>query len=76
MTNETNKEQLYYAKIKGWELISAGDAEEYWSYNIYEQGFEIGLQSGSGYLLTRLTKEEWNKSGINDTNADFEKVEE
>lgn len=69
---EVEREPLYYAKIKGWEL---SDLNIYWNAfvergSVFPQG-----KTQVGIYTTKLTKEEWNELGINDTNADFEEVE-
>lgn len=69
---EVEKEPLYYAKIKGWEL-SKGNI--YWNANVREKSLFIQGKSQVGIFKTKLTKYEWNELGINDTNADFEEVE-
>ncbi|PMC80459.1 hypothetical protein CJ191_01235 [Aerococcus viridans] len=66
---EVEKEPLYYAKIKGWEL-SKGNI--YWNANVREKSLFIQGKSQVGIFKTKLTKYEWNELGINDTNADFE----
>lgn len=67
------EQPLCFAKVKGWELI--GTLEEYWNYNNRDKDFEIGCQEGNEYCDSYMTKEEWARLGINDTNADFEEVE-
>jgi len=71
------QDALYYAKIKGWELTDV--ESEFWNYRLiiadpmpprlYTGGKEDGF-----FVRTKMTIEEWNKVGINNTNADFEKV--
>lgn len=68
------EEPKFYAKLKGWELLKKGD--RYWNYDTEYDHF---LPSNNGYCsgyTTMATKSEWNELGINDTNADFEEVEE
>lgn len=63
---EVEQEPLYYAKIKGWE-------DEYF----YGFGEKFRTPKVTRPCAFRLTKEVWNDElGINDINADFEKVEE
>lgn len=71
---EVEQEPLYYAKIKGWDYLAPSQC--FWSY-IPEYGeYIVGSKVHSSFHLTELTMEEWNELGINDTNADFEKVEQ
>ena len=75
---EVEQEPLYYAKIKGWELASSRSV--FWNYrHIIERPIlsklYVGGKEGVGSFKTKMTKEEWNKVGINDTNADFEEAE-
>ena len=75
MKNETEG-LLYYALIKGHELIP-GDTRRYW--NLDTNNNEIFLSDRDtvyGWKLTQMSKSEWNKLGINDSNADFVRVEE
>ena len=76
---EVEQEPLYYAKIKGWELATT--TITFWNYrHIIERPIlsklYVGGKEGVDSFKTKMTKEEWNKVGINDTNADFEKVEQ
>ena len=69
---------LYYAKIKGWELTKGESV--FWNYRLpiadpmpprlYTSGKEDGF-----FVKNKMTIEEWNEVGINNTNADFEVVE-
>lgn len=68
---EIEQEPRYYAKIKGWE-ISEGNI--YWDAIVKERSVFPQDKSQVGVRKTKLTKEVWNKLGINDTNADFEEV--
>ena len=69
------KEPLYYAKIKGHELVS--DSEDgYWNVGGKELCIDNKWNDYSGYKTTKLTKCEWGKFGIDDSNADFLKVED
>lgn len=71
---EIGQEPLYYAKIKGWDYLAPSQC--FWSY-IPEYGeYIVGSKVHSSFHLTELTMKEWNELGINDTNADFEKVEQ
>ena len=76
---EVEPEPLYYAKIKGWELATT--TITFWNYrHIIERPIlsklYVGGKEGVDSFKTKMTKEEWNKVGINDTNADFEVVSE
>ena len=72
------KEQLYFAKIKGHENISSDD--KYWNYCITDESLDIGDNKVHADVLAEYvlnaTKDEWENLGINDDNADFIKVEE
>ena len=71
---------LYYAKIKGWELTEGESV--FWNYRlIITNTMPYRLYTGDkeeeeglSFFRTKMTIEEWNKVGINDTNADFERV--
>ena len=64
------EEPLYYALIKGHELIDTGRV--YWDYNKSDNSVFINeLYSLPDNFSTELSKEDWNKLGINDSNADF-----
>ena len=68
------EEPRYYAKIKGWELCS--DNYYYWQFYAEEKELFADYKYESELYKTIFTKSEWNKLGINDTNADFEKAED
>ena len=75
---EIEQEPLYYAKIKGWELASSRSA--FWNYrSIIESPIlsklYVGGKESVDSFKTKMTIEQWNKIGINDTNADFVEVE-
>lgn len=66
---------LYCALIKGHELLDSDGF--YWIYDKYEESvFLSKLYSLHGNFLTEMSKEEWNELGINDSNADFVRVEQ
>lgn len=66
---------LYCALIKGHELLDTD--RFYWIYDKHEKSvFVSKLYSLHGNFLTEMSKSRWNKLGINDTNADFVKVDE
>ena len=69
------KEPLYYAKIKGWELATSKNT--FWNYrHIVERPILSKLYISSNESIESFyTIERWNELGINDTNADFEEVE-
>jgi len=74
---EIEKEPLYYARIKGWELTE--DEYVFWNYNLLVtspmvHGLYTGNKEEGFFAKTKMTIEQWNKLGINDTNADFEEV--
>lgn len=73
------EQPLYYAKIKGWELATSKSV--FWNYRyIVERPIlsklSVGGKVSTDSFKTKMTIEQWNKIGINDTNADFEKVED
>ena len=72
------KEQPYFAKIKGHENISSDD--KYWNYCITDESLDIGDNKVHADVLAEYvlnaTKDEWGNLGINDDNADFVEVEE
>ena len=70
---EVEKEPLHYAKIKGWEHI--GTSSYYFGYDEDNDSLEITYLESNYHFAFSLTKTHWNKIGINDTNADFERVE-
>lgn len=74
---EVEKEPLYYAKVKGWELTSSGCV--FWNYYPTIESpllprICISNKEEDVFARTKMTIEEWNEIGINDTNADFEEV--
>lgn len=72
---EVEEEPLYHALIKGHELIDS--AKSYWYFNKAVDGvFISNVYNKYHTLLWEMTKAEWNKLGINESNADFVKVEE
>lgn len=76
---EVEEETLYYALIKGHELVNdEGEwSTKYW--NLWVSGgcvFPADRLADYDDFLTTMSKEEWSECGINDTNADFVKVEE
>ena len=76
---EVEQEPLYYAKIKGWELATT--TITFWNYRHSIESpmlskLYVGGKEGVDSFKTKMTIEQWNKIGINDTNADFEVVSE
>ena len=72
------EEPLYYALIKGHELIADEDAWacNYWNLSVLDgRVFPSDESSKDGLYLTKMSKEDWNELGINDSNADFVKVD-
>lgn len=72
---EIKQEPLYYAKIKGWELIKREIDEVYWNLADGDLFVSDNGELVTGEHHTKLTKQQWNELGVNDTNADFEEVE-
>jgi hypothetical protein len=70
------EEPLYYAKIKGWELIKREIDEVYWNLGDGDLFVSDNGELATDEHHTKLTKQQWNELGINDTNADFDKVEQ
>ena len=71
------QDALYYAKIKGWELTEG--ERVFWKYrliitNISPSRLYTGDKEDGFFDITKMTIEEWNKVGINNTNADFDKA--
>lgn len=69
---EVEQEPLYYAKVKGWELL---EVNHHWIYIKESKDFSVANVKFATDEMSKMTKEEWNKIGINDTNADFEEAE-
>lgn len=68
------KEQKYYALIKGHELMTDEGIWDcrYWNLSTSDGVvFPSDRFSQDSRFLTKMSKEDWNKCGINDTNADF-----
>ena len=65
---------LYRALIKGHELIDS--AKSYWYFNKSVDGvFISNVYNTYHNFLWEMTKAEWNKVVINDSNADFIEME-
>ena len=68
------KESLYHALIKGHDVSNSDDI--YWNYDKYDNDvFVSRLYPSHDNFLTEMSKLEWIKLGINDSNADFVKVD-
>src|SRR5574344_1973814 len=63
-------EPLYYALIKGHEL--SNNEFKYWSCNAYNSGdLFISSKHPKAKCINRMTKNNWDKFGINSSNANF-----
>ena len=72
---EIEQEPSYYARMKGSNLVM-DDIYTYWRKALGVSKLGLGCKQHEDVLVkTKMTKEEWNELGINDTNADFEEVE-
>lgn len=73
---EVEVEPLYQALIKGHELM--GDTAKYWAHNKYDlEDLFISYETrDDSPIVVKNTKKHWNELGINDSNADFVKVDE
>lgn len=72
---KVEEEPLYRALIKGHELVN--DYYIYWNCDKYDDDvFVSRLYPPHDNSTTELSKSEWNELGIDDSNADFVKVEE
>ena len=75
---EVEEEPLYRALVKWHEFVEdEGDLTcKYWKFDTYDGNvFRSNLFTKYGRYLTEMSKSEWNELGINDSNADFVKVE-
>ena len=73
------EESLYYALVKGHELVTdEGDiACKYWNLRVPTGDvFPSNRYSRRGEFVVKMSKSEWNELGINDSNADFVEVAE
>ena len=65
---------LYQALIKGHELTDSYDV--YWNYDKFDDNvFVTRLHPLHDNFITEMSKSEWNDLGINNSNADFIRVE-
>lgn len=69
---EVKSEPFYYAKIKGWEHV--GTSSYFFGYDEENDSLEITYFDSNYRFAFLLTKEHWNKLGIDDSNADFEEA--
>lgn len=78
--HRTDRKPFYYALIKGHEMMIDKDAVDSMFWNV--DTLSNDMFPGSRYsdidsrYIASLPIEEWNKLGINESNADFIKVEE
>ena len=74
LTGEYEEEPLYHALIKGHDVSSSCDI--YWNYDKYDDDvFVSRLYPTHDNFLTEMSKSQWNELGINDSNADFVRVD-
>ena len=76
---EVEEESLYYALVKGHELVTdEGDiACKYWNLRVPTGDvLPSNRYSRRGEFVVKMSKSEWNELGINDSNADFVEVAE
>ena len=73
---EVEEEPLYYALIKGNELLDG--VAKYWAHNKYDlEDLFISYETrDDSPIVVKNTKKHWNDLSINDSNADFVRVEE
>lgn len=77
--HEVKEEPVYYALVKGHELVTdEGDiACKYWNLRLPTGDvLPSNRYSRQGEFVVKMSKAEWNKLGINDSNADFVEVAE
>ena len=79
LKNLVEEEPLYYALVKGHELVTdEGDiACKYWNLRVPTGDvLPSNRYSRRGEFVVKMSKSEWNELGINDSNADFVEVTE
>jgi hypothetical protein len=67
------EEPKYYAKIKGWENVTANHYN--WAYFTEQETVGISGGKDTKYQKLKFNLDEWANLGITDDNADFEEVE-
>ena len=73
------EESLYHALVKGHELMVDDDTltSKYWNFDTFNGDlFPSNRFTESGRFLIEMSQSEWNKIGINDSNAEFVRVGE
>lgn len=76
---KVEEEPLYYALIKGHEMMTdKGDwTFKYWKFDTSNGDvFPSHRFTQNGNFLIEMSKVEWSKLGVNNSNADFVKVNE
>ena len=72
---EVEEEPSYRALVKGHELLNSGKI--YWIHNKNTDNMFVSiLHLPNNDYLAEMSKEAWNELGIDDSNADFVRVEE
>ena len=71
---EVEEEPLYYAMVKGHELLDG--VAKYWAHNKYDlEDLFISYETrDDSPIVVKNTKNHWDDLGINDSNADFVRV--
>ena len=69
-------EPLYYAMVKGHELLD--DVAKYWAHNKYDlEDLFISYETrDDSPIVVKNTKNHWDDLGINDSNANFIKTKD
>src|SRR5574344_1361014 len=62
------EKEAFYALIKGWEK---SHGTPHWAYHGTQGGFTINYHTGYPEVIVKMTKDEWNELGIDDSNAIF-----
>ena len=75
MKKDVEKEPLFYAKIKGWQHLADYFGCKYWGKDKRLNYLNVVKHSDQSSII-KFTRSGWNKLGINDSNADFLKVED
>ena len=67
----------YYALVKGREVIGDYANLKYWNSDTFDKHVFLGERDVvRDWVSAKMSKSEWNKLSINDSNADFVKVKE